>query len=279
MLHDPAAERLAPLLSQLENFERSRPDKQLWDLANAKALLAPIGAAPQHGKAVQVGGSKGKGTVCAFLGAFGQAAGLRTGAYLSPHVVTILERILLDGRQISVDAMEKQLRLVLARAGQLLLQRGRMARVQPAQTRRIGGTRRLEGTLDAQEAHLRMVVHAGQYFVLERFAVELLDETEARPVIAGKEGDTDLMGAGLYRHLHVEVAFAAFATAAAEIGVLEQMQAFAVDAQLQLFPGDESAYAQILQHEGIEAVRRERVAHAHTAAGSVRLTGQLHGLG
>jgi dihydrofolate synthase/folylpolyglutamate synthase len=122
MLHDPAAERLAPLLSQLENFERSRPDKRLWDLANAKALLAPIGAAPQHGKAVQVGGSKGKGTVCAFLGAFGQAAGLRTGAYLSPHVVTILERILLDGRQISVDAMETQLRLVLARAGQLGIQ-------------------------------------------------------------------------------------------------------------------------------------------------------------
>ncbi len=119
MLHDPAAERLAPLLSQLENFERSRPDRRVWDLANARALLAPLGVPPAHGKAIQVGGSKGKGTVCAFLGALGQASGLRAGAYLSPHVTTILERILLDGRTVTTEAMETQLRLVLARADQL----------------------------------------------------------------------------------------------------------------------------------------------------------------
>lgn len=119
MLHDPAAERLAPLLSQLENFERSRPDRRIWDLANARALLEPLGPNPAHGKAVQVGGSKGKGTVCAFLGALAQQAGLRAGAYLSPHVTTILERVLLDGRLSSVDALETQLRHVLARADRL----------------------------------------------------------------------------------------------------------------------------------------------------------------
>ena len=119
MLHDPAAERLAPLLSQLENFERSRPDRRIWDLANARALVAHLGPAPAHGKAIQVGGSKGKGTVCAFLGALAQASGLRAGAYLSPHVTTILERILLDGRPVTTEAMETQLRLVLARADQI----------------------------------------------------------------------------------------------------------------------------------------------------------------
>ncbi len=119
MLHDRAAARLAPLLSQLENYERSRPDRRIWDLANARALLDPLGPKPAHGKAVQVGGSKGKGTVCAFLGALAQHADLRAGAYLSPHVTTILERILLDGRTITVDAMETQLRHVLARADRL----------------------------------------------------------------------------------------------------------------------------------------------------------------
>ncbi len=119
MLHDPAAERLAPLLSQLENYERSRPDKRVWDLVNAKALIAPLGADPGHGAAIQVGGSKGKGTVCAFLGALAQQAGLRAGAYLSPHVTTILERFLFDGATLSTDGIEAQLRVVLQRADRL----------------------------------------------------------------------------------------------------------------------------------------------------------------
>lgn len=119
MLPDPDAERLAPLLSQLENFERSRPDRRVWDLQNARALLAPLGDPPGHGRAIQVGGSKGKGTVCAFLGALAKSAGKRAGVYLSPHVQSILERFLLDGQPMSCDAIETQLRLVLARADQL----------------------------------------------------------------------------------------------------------------------------------------------------------------
>lgn len=119
MLPDPAAERLAPLLSQLENFERSRPDRRVWDLQNARALLAPLGERPGHGRGIQVGGSKGKGTVCAFLGALARSAGKRVGVYLSPHVQTICERFLLDGSPMPVEAIEEQLRDVLARANEL----------------------------------------------------------------------------------------------------------------------------------------------------------------
>ncbi|MEQ1631548.1 MAG: hypothetical protein ABL997_04190 [Planctomycetota bacterium] len=134
MLHDPAAERLAPLLSQLENFERSRPDKRAWDLRNAMALLSAIAPASGYGaggpgsggqvgrgKRIQVGGSKGKGTACAFLGALAQNAGLRAGCYLSPHVTTILERFLVDGEPMSCDTIETHLRLVLAWADQLAI--------------------------------------------------------------------------------------------------------------------------------------------------------------
>ena len=114
MAHDPAAERLLPLLGRLQNFERSRPQHRGWDLANTRALLQPVAASAAP--AIQVGGSKGKGTTCAFLAALAARARLSAGCYLSPHVVTILERILLDGAPIAVDRMETLLRAVLQRA-------------------------------------------------------------------------------------------------------------------------------------------------------------------
>jgi dihydrofolate synthase / folylpolyglutamate synthase len=47
-----------------------------------------------------VAGTNGKGSVCAMLDALGRAAGLRTGLYTSPHLVTFRERIRLDGAMI-----------------------------------------------------------------------------------------------------------------------------------------------------------------------------------
>jgi len=63
-----------------------------------------------------VGGSKGKGTTCAFLEGLGRAAGLRTGVYLSPHVETLLERIRMDGTEVAIDDLERALRTVTAHA-------------------------------------------------------------------------------------------------------------------------------------------------------------------
>ena len=115
---DPAAERLAPLLSQLVNYERTRPDARLWDLATMRAFLQRPGALPCPRPAVQVGGSKGKGTTCALLARLVQAAGLRPGFYSSPHVTTLLERIRVDGRDIAVGDLERILRGVLAAPGE-----------------------------------------------------------------------------------------------------------------------------------------------------------------
>ena len=116
---DPAAERLAPLLSQLVNYERTRPDRRLWDLATMRALLARPGAPPPPRPAVQIAGSKGKGTTTAQLAALVQAAGLRAGRYTSPHVVTLLERIHCAGHDIPVAVLERLLqRLLAAPAGE-----------------------------------------------------------------------------------------------------------------------------------------------------------------
>lgn len=112
--HDPAAERLAPLLGRLVNYERTRPTQRLWDLGTMQRLLARPGATGRIAPAIQVGGSKGKGTTCAFLAALARAAGLRPGVYLSPHLETLLERIQVGAEVVDVAELERVLTALLA---------------------------------------------------------------------------------------------------------------------------------------------------------------------
>lgn len=111
---EPAAERLAPLLARLTNYERTRPNSQVWDLALVRALLARTGAPALRSRGIQVGGSKGKGTTCAWLDALARSAGLRTGCYTSPHVDTLRERIGVCGRPIGIDLLQALLEPLLA---------------------------------------------------------------------------------------------------------------------------------------------------------------------
>ncbi len=115
---DAAAERLAPLLAQLVDYERIRPDRRLWDLATMRRAMLRPGAPPPPRPAVQVGGSKGKGTTCAFLEGLVHAAGLRAGCYTSPHVATLLERIRIGRANVDVATLERLLRVVAALPGE-----------------------------------------------------------------------------------------------------------------------------------------------------------------
>lgn len=111
---DPTANRLSPLLDRLVNHERERPNQALWDLAPTAHLLARPGAAPPPRPAVQVGGSKGKGTTCAMFAALLQRAGRRAGVYTSPHLQTLRERIAVAGELVPVEVLERILRELLA---------------------------------------------------------------------------------------------------------------------------------------------------------------------
>jgi dihydrofolate synthase/folylpolyglutamate synthase len=91
------AQRIVALLAPLTNYERNRKDPPRWSLDNIRALLGRPGATPAHGLAVQVGGSKGKGTTALYLDALARRVGLRSGVYVSPHVVDVTERVQLDG--------------------------------------------------------------------------------------------------------------------------------------------------------------------------------------
>ena len=60
-------------------------------------------------KVIHVAGTNGKGSVCALADAVGRAAGLRTGLFTSPHLVSFRERIRLDGRLIPEAAVAEGL--------------------------------------------------------------------------------------------------------------------------------------------------------------------------
>jgi dihydrofolate synthase/folylpolyglutamate synthase len=70
-------------------------------LENIRTLLASLDNPHEKYKKVQVAGTNGKGSVCAFLESICREAGVRTGLYTSPHLVSITERIRIDGRDIS----------------------------------------------------------------------------------------------------------------------------------------------------------------------------------
>jgi dihydrofolate synthase/folylpolyglutamate synthase len=72
-------------------------------LENITTLLAAIGDPQAQYKKVQVAGTNGKGSVCAFLDSILGQADIRRGLYTSPHLISITERIRIDG----VDITEK----------------------------------------------------------------------------------------------------------------------------------------------------------------------------
>lgn len=106
---DPATLRLKALLGHLTNYERTRPDRPRWTLDNMRALLAAPELRLPRARLVQVGGSKGKGTTASYLEALALSMGLRAGAYLSPHVQSVLERVRIGGRSVSEDALRAAL--------------------------------------------------------------------------------------------------------------------------------------------------------------------------
>jgi len=70
-------------------------------LENISLLLARMGSPQNKVPAIHVGGSNGKGSVCAFLSSILVEAGYHVGLSTSPHLVNLEERIALDNTPIS----------------------------------------------------------------------------------------------------------------------------------------------------------------------------------
>ncbi len=57
-------------------------------LDRIRELLDRLGRPQDHLKFVHVAGTNGKGSTCAYLASILQAAGLRTGLFTSPYLIT-----------------------------------------------------------------------------------------------------------------------------------------------------------------------------------------------
>lgn len=72
-----------------------------FGLARIEKLLYLLGEPQKAYKTIHVTGTNGKGSVTAMLASCLQAAGIRTGMYISPHLSSYTERMVIDGRQVS----------------------------------------------------------------------------------------------------------------------------------------------------------------------------------
>ncbi len=80
-------------------------------LENARRLVSSLGVAPDRpGPAIlHVAGTNGKGSVCAVTERILRDAGVRTGLFTSPHLLTYRERIRVNGAMIGEDAVAEGL--------------------------------------------------------------------------------------------------------------------------------------------------------------------------
>ncbi len=72
-------------------------------LGNITTLLRALGNPQEKFIKVQVAGTNGKGSTCAFIESICLQAGIKTGLNTSPHLVSITERIRINGVEISQE--------------------------------------------------------------------------------------------------------------------------------------------------------------------------------
>ncbi|HQU93130.1 MAG TPA: folylpolyglutamate synthase/dihydrofolate synthase family protein [Pyrinomonadaceae bacterium] len=103
-------------------------DTMKLGLENIMTLLAALGEPQTKYKKVQVAGTNGKGSVCAFLDSICGEAGIRRGLYTSPHLVSITERIKIDGVDIS-EAEFARIASLVRETSETLVAEGSLERV------------------------------------------------------------------------------------------------------------------------------------------------------
>ncbi|MFC2040234.1 bifunctional folylpolyglutamate synthase/dihydrofolate synthase [Chloroflexota bacterium] len=83
------------------DYERLPRSDVVWDLSRFERLLDKLGDPQNHAKTVHIAGTKGKGSSAAAIASILHHSGYRTGLYTSPHLLSILERVQIDGINIS----------------------------------------------------------------------------------------------------------------------------------------------------------------------------------
>jgi dihydrofolate synthase/folylpolyglutamate synthase len=91
-------------------------------LRNTELLLAALGNPQNDYESVQIAGTNGKGSSAVMLDSICRSAGIVTGLYTSPHLISITERIRIDGSNLSELSFAKYVSEVRTAAEGLLAQ-------------------------------------------------------------------------------------------------------------------------------------------------------------
>ncbi|HZH34881.1 MAG TPA: Mur ligase family protein, partial [Pyrinomonadaceae bacterium] len=78
-----------------------------FGLRNTEVLLAALDHPQNDFPKVQIAGTNGKGSVAAFLDSICRRANIRAGLFTSPHLVSITERIRIEGVPVSEEKFAK----------------------------------------------------------------------------------------------------------------------------------------------------------------------------
>ncbi len=81
-----------------------------FGLDRMRRLLVTLGSPQERFDAIHVVGTNGKSSTARMIAAILERHGLRTGAYLSPHLVSFAERVRVDGRDLDADALAEAVR-------------------------------------------------------------------------------------------------------------------------------------------------------------------------
>src|SRR5262245_19692642 len=75
-------------------------------LGRVQALMDLLGEPQRTYPVIHVAGTNGKGSTTAMIESLLRAAGLRTGRFSSPHLSSVTERIMIDGRPIDEERFD-----------------------------------------------------------------------------------------------------------------------------------------------------------------------------
>ena len=94
-------------------------------LRNTETLLKALGDPHKEFPSVQIAGTNGKGSTAVTLDSICRAAGIRTGLFTSPHLISITERIQIAGEQVS-ETNFARLTAQVKECAEELLEQGRL---------------------------------------------------------------------------------------------------------------------------------------------------------
>ena len=101
-------------------FLSRSPSTIRMGLERMEAALAALGHPQRRYPILQVAGTNGKGSTCAFASTALHRIGIRVGRYTSPHLTRVNERIWVAGNDIADEVMGQRVVEVMARLGSAL---------------------------------------------------------------------------------------------------------------------------------------------------------------